>query len=586
MFSVSERAFDARVLSMQPESDDNSMDKNTKSITVLPLTTNTENDYYKYNLATNIIPLTRNEINNNDSVKPSAVIEMNKISTTVQTKMDRTDTIIEEKIVTERENVSQKIENGIEKLVTTNLYENKIPESPSTTTSKYTIYTLQNTSKASNTGNNLVDNIVLNYVSNPYKYLPEVDPSENDIKAKKWPPVKIVKSKFTTTESLPEVTQKHVSNTTMVIKNNLKKVRRKDVKRIAVSRKYNLLKALNFHKCPFLNKFTANENETYVAGQPTKASDVKNDLTKLSHKYNITKQIHKKIKKFSILKYLRKIFKNVFKQKYETDRFSRYHILETLCEQYGPCKIKSRDKNLLKSKLTDLNHETMSIVKTVKIIKGLLILLEDSSENNKAPSRKENLGSSIQRLNSILKGNYGDFSKEPLTVAKMVQIEYIKKNTRAFVKSVGKFAALLNDIIVIITKNADKPMHTNFHKHQMGKDPFQNLKNLLIKYNLVQNNFMKKMYVLVNSFEDRNYDRPKVSYTRGLNSSIAIESFSRNILKNLRKLKDLAQNLTYSTRTKREARDDDAIEYLLMLMEYLFKQNHPLDAAPGKLIFK
>ncbi|CAB3232358.1 unnamed protein product [Arctia plantaginis] len=577
-----ERPTDSTVLPIQSDIDDNSIDKNTKSITVMPLQTNTENDYYKYILATNIIPLIRNEIKNNDSVKPSVVIKTNKISTTDKTMTDRTELITEHKTltVTEREKNIQAIENGAEKIETTSVYK-KTTELPTTETGSTLVNTLQNTTNASTTGNKLVDDIVLNYVSNPYKYLPEVDPSENDIQVKKWPPVKIVKQKFTTTESLTEDPQKHISNSTIITNNNTNKVRRKDVKRITVSRKYNLLKALNFHKCPFLNKLTASGNETYTLGQPAKTPDVKNDLTKLLHKYNASKKIHKKIKKFSLIKYLRKLFNYVFRRKNRSDRFSRYHILETLCEHFGPCNIKSRDKRLLRSKLTDLKQETMTILKTVKIIKGLLILLEDSPDNNKTLSKKSNFGSSIQRLNSILKGNYGDSSEKPLTITKLVQIEYIKKNTQAFVKSVGKFATLLNEIIGIITKDADKPMQNNFRTHEMGKDPFKNLKDLLIKYNLVQNNFMKKMYDLVNSFENRNYEKPKVSDTRGLNSSVAIENFSRNILKNLRKLKHLAQTLNYNRRAKRETRDDDAIEYLLMLMEYLLKQNHPLDAAPA-----
>ncbi|CAH0696491.1 unnamed protein product [Spodoptera exigua] len=78
-----------------------------------------------------------------------------------------------------------------------------------------------------------------------------------------------------------------------------------------------------------------------------------------------------------------------------------------------------------------------------------------------------------------------------------------------------------------------------------------------------------------------NFGPCRVSAVKGVNNSVEIENFSRNIIQNLRKLKRLAHTVSSSGRIKREiSGDDDAIEYLLMLMEYLIKQNHPLDAAP------
>ncbi|CAG5013375.1 unnamed protein product [Parnassius apollo] len=65
------------------------------------------------------------------------------------------------------------------------------------------------------------------------------------------------------------------------------------------------------------------------------------------------------------------------------------------------------------------------------------------------------------------------------------------------------------------------------------------------------------------------------------NKTLALETYTKNIIENLRKLKKLAQTLTETHRRKRATmKDDDAIEYLLMLMEYLLKQNYPLDTAP------
>ncbi|KAJ8710438.1 hypothetical protein PYW07_009804 [Mythimna separata] len=95
----------------------------------------------------------------------------------------------------------------------------------------------------------------------------------------------------------------------------------------------------------------------------------------------------------------------------------------------------------------------------------------------------------------------------------------------------------------------------------------------------------KEMYEQLNNFENKINEKPKVSEVKDLNNSVAIENISRDIINNLRKLKRLAQTVSFrgkeTKRTKRAiARDEDAMEYLLMMMEYLIKQNHALDTEP------
>ncbi|CAH0717550.1 unnamed protein product, partial [Brenthis ino] len=75
---------------------------------------------------------------------------------------------------------------------------------------------------------------------------------------------------------------------------------------------------------------------------------------------------------------------------------------------------------------------------------------------------------------------------------------------------------------------------------------------------------------------------PKVSYkNENENDTVALDNYTKNIIKNLRKLKDLAQKLSSKNRRKRSAMgDDDVIEYLLTLMDYILKQNRPLHVPP------
>lgn len=370
------------------------------------------------------------------------------------------------------------------------------------------------------------------------------------------------------------------------------------------------------------------------------------------HQNNKTRTRSKK-NRFKILKYLKKFFKKLFAKLKHKERnnnktvlphLNKKSVIETLCETFGPCNINSKNKEILQRDVDALNTETYKMLRSIKIIKGLLKLLDCAKNDRKLPdsknvTRKTAFKHDIHKLHSILIGTYiMEENLDKLTETQKSQLDYVKNNTQSFIKSATIFALILNDIINILTtantsivlhnnmqvtiandtapKNysklgAEKAMNfTRISRDALGNetieiekidvhnkthgDPFIKIKNLILKFNLLQNTFMKKIYKLIASFDEvdvkainKVVDR---TATKALNVSDdslpnrteAIRTYTKNIIKNLRKLKDLAQRLTFRNRKKRELRDDDSLQYFLMLMEYLLKQNHPLDATPGK----
>ncbi|XP_022818760.1 uncharacterized protein LOC111351189 [Spodoptera litura] len=398
----------------------------------------------------------------------------------------------------------------------------------------------------------------------------EMNPEMNDLKHSKWAHLKILKEK-----KINALSDRHKSIVKLIAHNS----RNRKIN----NRKYNIVKVV--HRTSCMLKSCLSMNTTNSTAHKNSTEDLKYLLKKIMKDFNkthvnATESTRKKKRKFSVLRYLKKIFNKLFKRD-KPDRLSKHHLVETLCENFGPCRVSKRDRLKLSGKLGELDRETIQILKSVKIIKGLLKLVELPKSADADVSKQENLNDDVIKLNNILKGNFS-FN---LTDTQTTQVEYIKKNTEEFIASVRKFAKLLNEIISILNKH-DVKVHKKFdliltHKSNPKQNPFQSLRNLLIKYNLVQNSFMKQMYEQLNNFESNIHKNPKVSAVTGVNNSVEIENFSRNIIQNLRKLKRLAQTVSSNGRTKRElSRDDDAIEYLLMLMEYLIKQNHPLDAAP------
>ncbi|XP_059055817.1 uncharacterized protein LOC131849720 [Achroia grisella] len=302
----------------------------------------------------------------------------------------------------------------------------------------------------------------------------------------------------------------------------------------------------------------------------------------------------------------RKIFYKPKNKTMNGDLKINKHTIESLCESFGPCTVTNSNSVVLQKKLKKLNGETFSIMKTIFIIKGLLKLLElplyykkgnaDSSDN-----KTSDLTNDIKKLNTVLRmpdvnNDYGN----KLSETQKTQTYYIKNNTKVFIASVRNFIYILNDVVGIITstneRNNQKP-YGNYQGHKMSitdnlnstnAEPFRKLQNILLKYNFMQNKFIRKMYNMLSKFQRNVFQNDtkrrnfynKQSVKENDNSK-AIDNFSRNIIVNLRKLNNLARTLNTRGRKKREIlKGDDGIEYLLMLMEYLIKQNYPIRTAP------
>ncbi|XP_047505548.1 uncharacterized protein LOC125050039 [Pieris napi] len=297
-----------------------------------------------------------------------------------------------------------------------------------------------------------------------------------------------------------------------------------------------------------------------------------------------------KIKKISLVTTLKNFFKPLLtKIKPRPKKFiharNNKNVLSTLCRKFELCKPDLSDK-LLRFKLTELNRETQNIFKIVGSIKGLLHLLNTTGNSSETEIPE------VEKLDQILRDLYMiDEDKTNITETKRIQIKYVKRNTQEFVKSLEKFAFTLKDIIHILQKqNKASKLHNMKYQRNMRcakhsinlkpkiDDKLTKLKKLILHYNLLQNRFMSKMYdVLTSSESHEDGVKPKVSEKRVFNNSSEIETYSRNIIENLRKLQIIGQKLSSRSRVKRNAMgDDDAIDYLLVLMEYLLKQNKPV----------
>ncbi|KAJ2938950.1 hypothetical protein O0L34_g17762 [Tuta absoluta] len=121
----------------------------------------------------------------------------------------------------------------------------------------------------------------------------------------------------------------------------------------------------------------------------------------------------------------------------------------------------------------------------------------------------------------------------------------------------------------------------------------ENLKDIISKYSLVQNTFMKKIYNILNNLD------PTIKYNKKSRSTDAtnemksqqqqnktkeIQVYTKNIIENLRKLRDLAQSFNRDrlhVRRKRDLGNGENVEYMLMLMEYLLKQHQPVGNDPA-----
>ncbi|XP_063833767.1 uncharacterized protein LOC135082930 [Ostrinia nubilalis] len=465
-----------------------------------------------------------------------------------------------------------------------------------------------------NNNTNIIKN---NTVSEKPKFsLENVSSDLNDLKFKEWSQIKLLKHRIMSAKQVginATVSGNKTSNFSKVYEDsgvNQPKVKAKDIARIVspTTRKYNRSKVINTSRCNTANS-KKRSPESFRERFYHKIDDLQNVLKRLLSEFHKTNKtnIKPKPRRFSVIKYLKRFFTKTFKKyKGKGKNGSKYqnelndHIVNTICESFSDCDMSQKNNIKLRNKLRELNNESYVIIRTIKIIKGLLHLLDVPSENIidgdkklNSPKDNSNFKEDIHKLNSVLKDKYIN-NNTPLTSTQMTQIKYIKNNTQLFVQSVSRFANILNEIITILTKKQNiedkskqsfktaKRSYDNIRKLKNDTDgDFKRLKGLLVKYNLIQNTFVRKMYNLLTRFEkvQENSTKPKMNKENKLTTA-TIERFSRNIINNLRKLKNLAKMLN-SRRKKRNAmRDDDAMEYLLTLMEYLLKQNYPLDAAP------
>ncbi|XP_061380709.1 uncharacterized protein LOC116775380 isoform X2 [Danaus plexippus] len=351
-----------------------------------------------------------------------------------------------------------------------------------------------------------------------------------------------------------------------------------------------------------LNEVNANENKS--CGKLCELRRAFKTFVLNIGRRNMTKTNDNK-KNIDVMTYFRNFFNRLLrisktkKSSLTKKRPNRKHnIIRSLCKNLKSCKYNPMDRNL-QSKIEQLRLESKNILKSVRIIKGLLKLIENEGKKNKKYTAvlKNNENKDIVILNAILKNKYDIVANYiNLTETQLTQINYIRDNTRVFIQSIEKFAHTLNDIISILTNEnkevtrkrklrCTKKNDLIIDKNNTVEEKIQKLKKMLINYNLAQNRFMKGMFDVLNTLEQK--AKPKNSYkvsdnTSKYNDTLAIDTYAKNVIKNLRKLKDLAEKLSFKNRQKRTIiDDDDAIDYFLMLIEYLLKQNRPLDVSPG-----
>ncbi|XP_045762302.1 uncharacterized protein LOC123865356 isoform X2 [Maniola jurtina] len=317
---------------------------------------------------------------------------------------------------------------------------------------------------------------------------------------------------------------------------------------------------------------------------------------------NTTTPVKNKIKNNNILKYLKRKFRKVFiKKKVKNNNTiqqsnRKHHLIRTICQNFGSCTIDFKNKKILYN-IEQLRAESTKIMQSVNSIKGLLKLLDinrKTMKKNFIGINEQICNDNIDELNAIIKDNYDEYNLDNLTETQSVQISYIKQNIEIFMQSMEKFAQILNDIVQVLTNNKTHYLKvSNYYFHRNPKkqvitkvikndtigEKLDKIKELLTNYNLVQNKFVKRMYDIMKPLG------PKTNQTKNNNvknnkDTSAIEIYTQNIIENLSKLKNLAQKLSCKNRKKREAIDDDVVEYLLILMEYLLKQQKQLKISP------
>ncbi|XP_073962567.1 uncharacterized protein [Choristoneura fumiferana] len=390
----------------------------------------------------------------------------------------------------------------------------------------------------------------------------------------------------------------HYQNETENIVDDKKIINGQDIRKLFTRRRKvsltKLVKTLNARSKKYYpkNNNSSDAKSTSIRINGT-LNDIQTVLEKLVHGY-MRNHTQDKLKKKSntAVKYLKKLFSKLFSiNNNKTD--DKIAVMDSICENFGPCKISVKKLGILNYKVNQLISETHKALSSIKIIKGLLQLVNVKNETiGNATSEEPDFKTHVKKLNAILKDSYAP--DDQLTQTQATQIYYIKSNTQVFIKSIGKFANILNDIINIIKSENTKTKRT-VHNYKLIKNKHTGIqergivgkiKNLLLRYNLLQNTFLRKMYEALTTLEMQNQNTKMYNYRKYRTSSdkvykMEIEKYVDNINFNLRKLRDLAARVGSKERRKREAMgDDEAIEYLLTVMEYLLKRNNSLEAPP------
>lgn len=307
---------------------------------------------------------------------------------------------------------------------------------------------------------------------------------------------------------------------------------------------------------------------------------------------------------FTCLKsFLNKIFKSSQNAKSLGDDtiklFRKRNIIDIFCNYKVPCKVRPEDEIKLQININDLNGEMYKILEIIKIMNSLLPEIKFANKKLDVTNKNSQTRNPIDiKLRSL--------NEKKLADKRHLLLYYLKDSFSTLLKCIEKFSHILYNILSILTgkdiskKSIYRALHSKTRntlsksnsKFVRTKKKIEILKLILLNYNILQNEFIKIIYNMLTKLESNNSNNEKIrklSLGKDIRKAYnynAMETSPKEIVENIRKLKKLAQKFSTKQRNKRSTmRDDDAIEYLLMLMEYLLKQNYPLDAAPGKCYF-
>ncbi|XP_061723733.1 protein PF3D7_1417600-like isoform X2 [Cydia pomonella] len=394
----------------------------------------------------------------------------------------------------------------------------------------------------------------------------------------------------TVIEENPEInnTDNKINNNTNTGENIIKKGYITDIDKIIKDlNKYTLEKWKNTNKTN-VNMYTARPNTSTSRTFKSSTADFEKMLQSISHNKTIN---NSKQNRMIAIKYLKKLYSQLLSTKNNKSRLNNIAVMESICDTFGPCKISTNKMEVLNNKITELISETKKALNVIRSIKGILQLIDDETNStDKHINDEVEFKSYVKKLNAVLTDTY----KSSLTETEMTQMNFIKNNTKIFIHSIGKFAFILNEILEII--HSERIKYNNLRKRKIlikkvtrhkVSEPLHKIKNLFLKFNVLQSSFMRNMYQAISDLEKQNeqnallYDK-SVNYQRDTRYKKSVDKYMNKINYNLEKLKILALKMGAKGRKKRDLMDhDDAVDYLLTLMEYLLKHNNPVDSPPA-----